>query len=218
MKTKNSEEAKVNDFYERFEFKKFDISCRIKNFIERTTLSDLRNMKCLDVGFGHGIDIIVMEKLGGEVYGIDISPKNVRNAIKKTGNRKLRQGSVLDLPFKDNTFDFVYCSGVIHHTTNPERAVSELVRVTKQGKLIFLFVYRKGFQGNLISLLRRINIIPYRLFNPLWRDLLYVPILKRFTPDEINGMFSRHKIIIIRRTQKKSILSKGTIQVLGRKQ
>lgn len=40
---------------------------------------------------------------------------------------------VENLPFKDNTFDFVIASHVLEHSKNPEKFISELQRVAKAG-------------------------------------------------------------------------------------
>jgi ubiquinone/menaquinone biosynthesis C-methylase UbiE len=39
------------------------------------------------------------------------------------------------MPFGDNEFDFARCHHVIEHTTDPDRACSELVRIAKAGIL-----------------------------------------------------------------------------------
>ena len=38
-----------------------------------------------------------------------------------------------DLSFEDNTFDFIFSSGVLEHVVSPESGVSEIMRVLKQG-------------------------------------------------------------------------------------
>jgi ubiquinone/menaquinone biosynthesis C-methylase UbiE len=37
------------------------------------------------------------------------------------------------MPFADNSFDFVCCSHVLEHVSDPERACSELMRVARRG-------------------------------------------------------------------------------------
>lgn len=41
--------------------------------------------------------------------------------------------NIENLPFADNEFDFVYCSHVMEHVHNPEKACSEVMRVAKRG-------------------------------------------------------------------------------------
>ena len=45
----------------------------------------------------------------------------------------LTQASVEDLPFHENTFDYVVSNGVIHHTPNTQKSVDEFFRVLKPG-------------------------------------------------------------------------------------
>lgn len=42
------------------------------------------------------------------------------------------QGSALLLPFKDNSFDLVFCSNLLHHTSDPISVVKEMTRVSRQ--------------------------------------------------------------------------------------
>lgn len=43
------------------------------------------------------------------------------------------KADVEDLPFKDKVFDFVFCSHLLEHVENPDKAIKELTRVAKRG-------------------------------------------------------------------------------------
>lgn len=43
------------------------------------------------------------------------------------------QANVENLPFKDKVFDFVFCSHLLEHVENPDKAIKELTRVAKRG-------------------------------------------------------------------------------------
>lgn len=43
------------------------------------------------------------------------------------------KADVEDLPFKDKVFDFVFCSHLLEHVENPDKAIMELTRVAKRG-------------------------------------------------------------------------------------
>lgn len=43
------------------------------------------------------------------------------------------EGDVEKLPFKDKVFDFVFCSHLLEHVENPDKAIAELTRVAKRG-------------------------------------------------------------------------------------
>lgn len=43
------------------------------------------------------------------------------------------EADVEKLPFKDKVFDFVFCSHLLEHVENPDKALNEMVRVAKRG-------------------------------------------------------------------------------------
>ncbi|TAN64121.1 MAG: class I SAM-dependent methyltransferase [Magnetospirillum sp.] len=54
------------------------------------------------------------------------------------------QADIGHLPFlADGVFDYVNCDQVIHHTAQPERTFAELVRLTRPGRQLTCYVYRR---------------------------------------------------------------------------
>ncbi len=53
-----------------------------------------------------------------------------------------------DLPFEDNSQDYVVSSHVIEHLTNPVKAFKEWVRVIRPGGIILAIIPHKGVQGS----------------------------------------------------------------------
>jgi ubiquinone/menaquinone biosynthesis C-methylase UbiE len=92
----------------------------------------------LEVAPGPGYLSVEIAKLGNyEVAGLDISrtfveiaQANVRAAGVKV---EFRQGNAADLPFDDNTFDFIVCTAAFKNFTEPVRALREMYRVLKPG-------------------------------------------------------------------------------------
>ena len=56
-----------------------------------------------------------------------------RHYAKLISDRPTVLGFVENLPFKDNSFDFVIASHVLEHSKNPEKFLSEIQRVAKAG-------------------------------------------------------------------------------------
>jgi SAM-dependent methyltransferase len=56
-----------------------------------------------------------------------------RNEKSLITDRPLVLGLCESLPFKDKSFDFVIASHVLEHTDNPEKFLSELMRISKAG-------------------------------------------------------------------------------------
>ncbi len=82
----------------------------------------------LDVGCGPGL---VMELLSSclDVQGIDADPEAVR-----ASNARGHRASVAraeELPFKDRSFDIVYCSYLLLWVDDPAQVVGEMARVAR---------------------------------------------------------------------------------------
>lgn len=105
---------------------------------EFCTVLDIGNQdRVLDVGGGHQpfsrADVIV------DLSFVDADHRGGYQAIR--GRRqKWVEANIEDLPFPDQSFDFVYCTHVLEHTEDPERACRELMRVASRG---FIEVPRK---------------------------------------------------------------------------
>jgi SAM-dependent methyltransferase len=93
----------------------------------RIHLLPRRGWRVLDVGSGDGptpaADVLCDRFVGDDAE---------RTAPLKL-DRPFVSGDAQDLPFVDGAFDFVYCSHVLEHTTDPTRAISELQRVARAG-------------------------------------------------------------------------------------
>ena len=93
--------------------------------------------KILDIGCGKGFLLFDFTKVvpGIEVYGIDISEYAVENS-KQEVKSQLQVGSCIELPFEDETFDFVYSINTFHnlHNKDLENALNEMNRVSKSNK------------------------------------------------------------------------------------
>lgn len=107
--------------------------------------------KCLDAGCGNGRGSIFMAMHGAkEIHSIDISATNIESTIKNAEmfgfsniiNTQL--SSLESLNFKDKSFDFVWCNGVLMHTYNPDKCLQELARVLKIGGQSWIYVYGSG--------------------------------------------------------------------------
>lgn len=109
-----------------------------------------RGKRCLDAGCGGGRYSIAMASMGAaSVIGIDLGEEGLRDARLRQQSLGLaqiefQQASVLNLPFSAAEFDFVCCSGVLHHTPGIERGLSEVRRVLKPGGELYLLLYGAG--------------------------------------------------------------------------
>jgi ubiquinone/menaquinone biosynthesis C-methylase UbiE len=102
----------------------------------------------LEVGGGMGTDLAQFAKHGAIVTDVDLSGGHLQIAQENFRLRGLTGRFVHhdaeSLPFDDNTFDLVYSNGVLHHTPNTTRAVSEILRVLKPGGRAIVMVYAEN--------------------------------------------------------------------------
>jgi len=105
-------------------------------------LEYLMGSRMLDAGCGEGLTLerIIARFPDGYVQGVDIDPLNV--AICREHRLPVTQASVYDLPFRDSSFDSCILLEVIEHLENADRALAELVRVTRLGGRVII-VYPK---------------------------------------------------------------------------
>jgi SAM-dependent methyltransferase len=100
----------------------------------------------LDAGCGHGRYLPAFAGLGARVVGLDVGrgPEAAGVPLDDPAIGVV-QGSVLDAPFRDESFDLVFCDGVIHHTPAPQAAFHELARLVRPGGALYVWVYpREG--------------------------------------------------------------------------
>jgi SAM-dependent methyltransferase len=99
---------------------------------------DPRNFRILDAGCGTGQ---MLQHLGhfGQAVGIDTSPEAIRFAATRNVDH-LVLGSILDLPFPENTFDCVLSLDVIEHIDADVELMRYLAGVLKPGGHLVLTV------------------------------------------------------------------------------
>jgi ubiquinone/menaquinone biosynthesis C-methylase UbiE len=183
------------------------------HFLDWSPLPDekdfFRSKVCLDAGCGSGRAVRSLLLAGAsKVCAIDVGEGCVRNTRERNSQFRekieVRVASVLDIPYPSASFDVVHCDGVLHHTEDPKKGFSELVRVLKPGGSLIVAVYGRGglmnfgiYSARLFRrwIPRQVTLALCKLFsrNPvLWyaiMDCMYVPIRKNYHEYEILQWF-----------------------------
>ena len=99
--------------------------------------------KLLDIGCGGGFLSNSLIKEGIQVTGIDTSKDAIDIAKQHDRTRKVHylQGDAYDLPFLDNSFDFVCAMDFLEHVNNPEKVIQQTSRVLKPGGSFFFYTF-----------------------------------------------------------------------------
>ena len=184
-------------------------------------ISNIENLVLLDQGCGGGRYTAAWKLLGiKKAIGIDFSDIGLQDATARAKfagieNIEFVKGSVLEMPFKDETFDIVYSNGVLHHTENWKKGIVEQLRVLKKGGWSWQYLIENpgGIFWDSIEILRAImkdvnkkyaqdvlrslGIPMNRVFYML--DHVMVPINTRITPEELNLTLEKNGAINIKR-------------------
>jgi ubiquinone/menaquinone biosynthesis C-methylase UbiE len=94
-------------------------------------LTPRKNSTMLEAGVGSGLHMKEVCKSCGNVVGLDISSKMLKEA-KGEGLKPLVLADTENLPFRDSCFDAVYTISTLHHT-DYRKSIKEFARVCRQG-------------------------------------------------------------------------------------
>ena len=111
-----------------------------KKFILKSVVKEFRG-KVLDVGCGTGEFIDMYHNS----HGIDLNKYIVEYCKKKGLN--VTYGSAYKIPFKNGSFNGIFCSNVFEHLRMPRKAISEFRRVLKRdGRLMITVPTKTGYE------------------------------------------------------------------------
>ena len=123
---------------------------RLYQEIAEEIVTEVKSGKILDIGTGPGSLPIEIAKLNSqlEMTGIDLSRRMVDLAHKNAETAKIDRArfevaDVHDLPYQNNSFDFVLSTLSFHHWRDIAKGLSECSRVVRNGGLVWIYDIRK---------------------------------------------------------------------------
>lgn len=144
-------------------FSTFDIDIERKKFLEwiyPTNKRFFENKIVFDAGCGMGRHAIISSIFGAEeVIAIDLGPSvyAAYENTKKFPNIHIIQADIYNLPFNEESFDFIYSIGVIHHLPEPREGFENLLKYLKPNGKINIWVYGRENNGWIIYFLNPIR-------------------------------------------------------------
>jgi ubiquinone/menaquinone biosynthesis C-methylase UbiE len=87
--------------------------------------------RALEVGCGTGV--ILSEIQTKSLHGLDLQPAVLMEARIHTSTASLTCGDALSLPYPNHCFDITLCHYLLLWVKEPQRALDEMKRVTRQG-------------------------------------------------------------------------------------
>ena len=109
--------------------------------------AELAGKDVLEVGCGSGIAVQLFAEADANVTAVDLTPWAVattRARMEAFGlAAEVLEADAERLPFDDGSFDLVFSWGVIHHTSDMDAALAQLVRVLRPGGTLVLMLYHR---------------------------------------------------------------------------
>lgn len=97
---------------------------------------NLNGLKVLDIGAGLGFDSHRLSMRGANVTALEFSPILAESGQISFPGIRWIGGFSHCLPFKNATFDTVFCNAALHHMKDIPAAISESLRVLKPGGML----------------------------------------------------------------------------------
>jgi ubiquinone/menaquinone biosynthesis C-methylase UbiE/uncharacterized protein YbaR (Trm112 family) len=155
-------------------------------------LEELRGKTIFDAGCGSGLLSMEMAKsFGMEVFAMDLA-YGIENAYQHNDSPFVHflQGSVLEPPFHNGAFDYLYCAGVLVACPDTHEGFLSIIKTLKRGGRCFIWLYHpidRAHHPNDVTKLTiynwiRANItshLPIRLQYALYLSLMPAYLAKR---------------------------------------
>lgn len=213
------QDAKKEAAYYKQEFDKAGLSYRtnpwredrIIKLLKLAGVFGLKGLYILDFGCGTAAFTPYLRRAFDNVVGLDVALTNLKIAKNVDRTCQLICGDGNRLPFKDETFDAVFCGGALHHFPDIAEPLKEINRILKMNGI--LLAAEPNAWNPLASVQHQIN--RYRKAgNPLtWEShshfgYIYVRrklnqagflVLSRrgvnFSPPEVSGIWRLARVI-----------------------
>jgi len=169
--------------------------------------------KVLEVGCGLGTDLAEFAQNGAKVYGVDLGVEQIELTklnfhLRNLNYEILKPCNAENLDFEDNYFDFVFSFGVLHHTPDTDKAISEVYRVLNNGGSAIIMLYAKGWKHYikrcLIHGVLKFKIFKYK-FN--WQKVYdevsevngFSPKTNVYSKKGIKKLFNNYNVVFLKK-------------------
>ena len=184
-------EVGTREFFDRVEAHRYAKEWHIPDAAD---FAATKRLRVLEIGCGLGTDGVQFARAGADYTGVDLTEAAIDLARKNfeqcglQGEFKVADAENLD--FADSSFDLVYSHGVLHHTPDIARAVSEIHRVLKpEGRAIVMLYHRDSYNYRVgIRILRRAG-------SRLLKSESGIKLVHRMTGEPIDSLREHARIV-----------------------
>ncbi len=160
--------------------------------------------KVLEIGVGLGADHQRFAQAGARLTGIDLTARAVEHTRRRLAlfglDSALSTGDAENLAFPSDEFDRVYSWGVLHHSPNTPKAVSEVHRVLRPGGVASVMIYHKWSLVGYMLWIRYalLRLRPWMTLTEVYARYLESPGTKAYSTEEAKRMFEAFSAAQIR--------------------
>lgn len=169
-------------------------------------------LRVLEIGVGLGADHQCFAEAGADLYGVDLTERAIEHTRRRLEVFELKSnlsvGDAEALEFPTESFDLVYSWGVLHHSPDTQKAITEVWRVLKKGGCARVMIYHKYSMIGLMLWLRYALLLgkPFRSLTSIYSEYLESPGTKAYSVTEALSLFSAFSNVSI-----KTILTHGDL-------
>jgi len=151
--------------------------------------------KVLEIGVGLGADHQRFAQAGARLTGIDLTARAVEHTRRRLAlfglDSALSTGDAENLAFPSDEFDRVYSWGVLHHSPNTPKAISEVHRVLRPGGVASVMIYHKWSLVGYMLWIRYalLRLRPWMTLTEVYARYLESPGTKAYSTEEAKRMF-----------------------------
>ena len=105
---------------------------------------DAKKFKCIDIGCGTGRWSKILSKKVGHITLLEPSHKALNVAkknLRETDNVSFINQSIESMNYKENTFDFVFSLGVLHHIKDIKVGLQNINKILKKDSPFLIYIY-----------------------------------------------------------------------------
>ncbi len=166
--------------------------------------------KILDVGCGNGRNLIPFAEKNFTCEGVDFSIEMLNHAKSKFKKLNLKSkfqvANMIDLPFKDNSFDYLICIASFHHLNkiDQQKTLLEFKRILKPNGKIYITTWNKLqlkflFKNKEVFIPWKIKDQSYQRYYYLFNYFELKKLLKKhFKVEWSSGFFGKNIELIIK--------------------
>lgn len=148
-------------FYQSLDKHRYRVHRRLQAAVgfERT-----RGLRVLEIGCGCGSEAERFARAGAHYTAIDLTDAALGITRQRFQLASLQgqfvQGDAENLPLDNDSFDFVYSHGVLHHTPDTARTIRKVHRVLSPGgRAVIMLYYRDSFNYYVnLGVVRRLRV------------------------------------------------------------